>query len=98
LQRLVDAAEKFPNKDETKFHILPDPEVPEVESIRRFFQESAKWFNGSCSVVSLGVGHDTVAEKRLRKALPASCLFYGADPIPVRARAFKRRGDLRFRK
>lgn len=55
---------KLKNKDETKYIILPHDTATNVK----------------CTVVTIGIGNDIIAENGLKSFLP-SCKFYGADPI-----------------
>lgn len=58
---------KFLNNDETKFAIIPDSLNATVE----------------CNIISLGIGNDILAEKRMNQLMPW-CRFYGADPVDYR--------------
>lgn len=47
--------------------------------------------NAECNVVTLGIGNDIQAEKRLQKLVP-SCRFFGADPIEQSGKVYREIG------
>lgn len=70
------------NWDDTKLVILPSQLDRCSKSIH---------FPFDCVEVTLGVGNDIDAEKKLRNLLP-TCRFYGADPILASGQIFREIG------
>uniref|UniRef100_F1LB01 Methyltransferase FkbM domain-containing protein n=1 Tax=Ascaris suum TaxID=6253 RepID=F1LB01_ASCSU len=56
---------RLPNRDEVKYVRLPTRNIKAGDS---------------CNIVTLGIGHDIYAEKKLQTLFPPICSFYGADP------------------
>lgn len=53
--------------------------------------EGSRYFDASCTLVTLGVGGDIEAERKLRDERP-KCEFFGADPILEPGRAYEKIG------
>ncbi|KAJ1373399.1 hypothetical protein KIN20_035782 [Parelaphostrongylus tenuis] len=56
----------YRNDDEVKVHVIPS--------------QNAFTVANSCSIVSLGIGGDVKAERKMKNDMP-KCKFFGADPV-----------------